>query len=195
MSAGMAAFAMGGANMYFSYKGQKDAIRAASKYNKKMRNNEVIGLMYQNRGRTTQQMQVEQSIAHEKLQAKIANLQAQGQARVAGAASGLTGRSFDNMIRSIQEQTNKALSTLDANFKNSKAVYAEEIAGNQFSAQSRIESNTQKPKFSWMSLLQSGISGAASGYSMGKGFSKTLSDGAATPTKNAGASLLTIPKK
>ncbi|QFS87588.1 MULTISPECIES: hypothetical protein [unclassified Marinobacter] len=194
----MSAAAGGGAGAVlgigFNIASQRAAIKAASKYNKQMRDSEVTGLMYQNRGRSTQQMQIEQVIQGDRINTMLERLQAQGAARTAGAASGVTGRSTENIIRAINEQAQRALATLDANFKNSRASYSEDIQGNQFSTQSRITSQTQTPKFSWMSAIQAGIQGGVSGAQFGSGMASKPLEGATVATKNAGVSTLTIPK-
>lgn len=159
------------AGIGFSYAEQRSAIRAANRYNKQMRDNEVLGLVYQNRGRTTHQMQIEQVIQEDVLNTKLQALKAQGEARVSGAARGVTGQVQENIRREIQRQAERALSTLDANLKNSRASYMEDIQGNQFAAQSRIQAQTQKPKFSWLGLVSSGISGGMAGLQLQQGLS------------------------
>ncbi|AHI30279.1 virion core protein, T7 gp14 family [Marinobacter similis] len=195
----MTAAAMGGGagavlGIGFNYLSQRSAIKAASRYNKQMRDSEVTALMYQNRGRNTQQMQTEQSIQSEAINTKLEQLQAQGAARVAGAASGVTGRSSENIIKFINDQAERALTTLDANLKNSRASHAADIAGNQFSAQSRITSQAQLPEFSWMQTVQAGISGGMSGAQFASGMTAATKSGAATAVKNPGVSTLKITR-
>jgi len=164
--------------MATSYFGQKSRMKDADKFNKAMRNNEVTGLMYQNRGATTQQAQMEKQIAEQKLSTKKEMIKAIGAAKARNAERGVSGSS-DRVIQGVIEDGSRALAILDDNLKESQATYQQTIEGNQFTAKSKIESQTLQPRFSWLNVIKEGISGAASGASIANGMSSAAPSGGA----------------
>lgn len=181
MSVFASAALVGGLNMGLSALSQSDAIEQANKFNKAMRDAEVLNTTYENTTRTFKQVQVEDQIKQQKVAVKLQALEKQGEARARGGASGLTGRSINKLSQRFQEQAAQAISTLSKNMSNSRASYNLETKAAQRATQSRIDSQMQRPEFSWSSVLASGIQGAATGASIGSSLKIGAENGVGSP--------------
>jgi len=177
MSAIAGAFALGGLQMGMDAVGQSSAIEQANEYNQAMWDAEVLNMSAEQTSRNFQQSQTEDQINQQKLAVTMQKLEKQGQARVSSAASGLTGRSINNLSQKFQEQAAKALATLSSDMDNSRTSYQIETNNSERATNSRIESQWKRPEFSWTSVISSGIQGGAQGASLGSSLKIGASNG------------------
>ena len=177
MAVATGAFVMGGLQMGLDAYGQSKAIEQANEYNAAMWDAEVLNTTYENRSRNIRQAQTEDQINQQKRSIKLQSLEKQGEARARGGASGLTGRSINNLPQRFQEQAAKALATLGRNLDNSRSAYEMETKASQKALNSRIESKWKRPEFSMASVVSSGIQGAATGASIGSSLKIGQSNG------------------
>ncbi|WCE28417.1 hypothetical protein PK654_08500 [Vibrio sp. SCSIO 43137] len=150
------------------------ASEAAEEYNEQMRDNNVIGLMYKNRGLNQQLASMEDAYADKKLNTRIQSAQAQSAAKAAAADAGGGGNSVDAIIGDFSTEMSRNLATIQDNLEATRAQTASQVNANQWGTGSSIKQQTQDTSVDIISPVMSAASIYASSES-------TLKAGTTTP--------------
>lgn len=159
------------ASAAMNYSGQRRNAKAMRKYNEQMIANQKTALMYRNRGILTQLRQAEDAYAEDKMNAKLKNVQARGQAMTAAADSGGGGNSLQSIGNALGMDLSRNLETIQSSLEATRAVAAEQIQGNQYNTESSMQANMKSTSVDPMSSVMQGVQTGLSVYSMGGGFS------------------------
>lgn len=137
--------------------------KALKKYNRQVRNNEVIKLAFKNRQLNRNQQELEAVASHEKLEIQKRTLESASRAQTSAGESGVGGKGIDRIVGNILSKGSSSFRNINRNVESSSSQLLINKKANQQGTQMLIDQLAQADSADFFApLLQGGLALATS---------------------------------